>query len=210
MKHTLLILTFFLTWTLSFGQKNEEKLVRQSFDNYKSAILNDKGEEAVKLVDSRTIKYYSDILVLVKTADSTKVETLSIFDKLMIFTIRHIASKEDILSFDAKSLLVYAIENGLVGKNSVADNSIGDVTIDKLFAKGQLVSNGEKTPIDFHFYKEENQWKIDLTPLFEVSTDAFKEMAVGSGQNENNYLFFLLKVLTGNQPSRDIWKPINR
>lgn len=209
MKQTLLALTFFLTWTITYGQKKEEKLVRQSFDNYKSAILNDKGEEAVKYVDSRTIKYYSDILDLVKTADSTKVETLSILDKLMVFSIRHRTSKEEILSFDGKSLLVYAIKNGMVGKNSVANNSIGDVTIDNSFAKGQFIANGQKIPFDFHFYKEENQWKIDITSLFTISTAVFKKMADDSGQNENEYLFSLLEMITRNKPNSEIWKPIN-
>jgi len=209
MKQTLIALTLLLTWAVStYGQKSEEKLVRKSFDNYKSSILNDKGEEAVKYVDSRTIKYYSDILELVKTADSSKVETLSILDKIIVFSIRHRTSKEDVLSFDGKTLLVFAIKSGMVGKNSVANNSIGDVTIDSSFAKGQFIANGNKGPFYFHFYKEEQLWKIDLTSLFPVSTTAFKKMADDSGQNENEYLFSLLEMITGNKPNSQIWQPI--
>ena len=193
---------------IAYGQKSEEKLVKKSFDNYKTAILNNKGDEAVKYVDSRTIKYYSDILELVKTADSTKVETISILDKLMVFSIRHRTSKEDILSFDGKSLLVYAIKSGMVGKNSVANNSIGDVTIDNDFARGQFIANGQKAPFYFHFYNEDGQWKIDLTSLFPVSTMAFKKMADDSGQNQNEYLFSLLEMITGKKPGTEIWKPI--
>jgi len=209
MKQTLIALTLLLTWTVStYGQKSEEKLVRKSFDNYKSSILNDKGEEAVKYVDSRTIKYYSDILELVKTADSSKVGKLSILDKLMVFSIRHRTSKEDVLSFDGKTLFVFAIKSGMVGKNSVANSSIGDVTIDSLFAKGQFIANGNKAPLYFHFYKEEQLWKIDLTSLFPISTTAFKKMADDSGQNENEYLFSLLEMITGNKPNSQIWQPI--
>lgn len=209
MKQTLIALTLLLIWTTSsYGQKSEEKLVRKSFDNYKSAILNDKGAEAVKYVDSRTIKYYSDILELVKTADSAKVETLSILDKLMVFSIRHRTSREDVLSFDGKTLFVYAIKSGMVGKNSVANNSIGDVTIDYSFAKGQFIANGNKAPFYFHFYKEADQWKIDLTSLFTVSTTAFKKMADESEQTENEYLFSLLEMITGNKPNSQVWQPV--
>ena len=209
MKQTLIALTLFFFWTSSaYGQKNEEKLVRKSFDSYKSAILNDKGEEAVKYVDSRTIKYYSDILELVKNGDSTKIETLSILDKLMVFSIRHRTSKQDILSFDGKTLLVYAIKSGMVGKNSVANNTIGDVTIDSSFAKGQFISNGNKAPFYFHFYKEDQQWKIDLTSLFPISTKAFKKMADESEQNQNEYLFSLLEMITGKKPTQEIWQSI--
>jgi hypothetical protein len=203
------VLFTLLTGQLTYGQKSEEKLVKKLFDNYKSAILNDKGEEAVNYVDSKTIKYYSDILELVKTADSAKVETLSILDKLMVFTIRHKTSKNDILSFDGKSLLVFAIKNGIAGKNSGANNSIGEVIIEGAFAKGQFIDNGQKAPFYFHFYKEEGQWKIDLTSLFPVSAMAFKKMADESGENQNDFLFSLLEMITGKKPSAEIWQPIN-
>ncbi|HOX83192.1 MAG TPA: hypothetical protein PLJ60_19740 [Chryseolinea sp.] len=209
MKQKLIALILLLTLTgLTYAQKSEEKLVRKSFDSYKSAILNDKGEEAVKYVDSRTIKYYSDILELVKTADSTEVETLSILDKLMVFSIRHRTPREDVLSFDGEALLVYAIKNGMVGKNSVANNSIGDVTIDNSFAKGQFIANGNKAPLYFHFYKESEQWKIDLTSLFPISTTAFKKMADESGKNENEFLFSVLEIITNKKPGSQIWNPV--
>ena len=203
------ILLLLLTGQLTYGQKSEEKLVKKSFDNYKSAILNDKGEEAVKYVDSRTIKYYSEILELVKTADSSKIETLSILDKLMVFSIRHRTDKNDILSFDGETLLVYAIKSGMVGKNGVVNNSIGEVIIESEFAKGQFITNGQKTPFYFHFYKEEGQWKIDLTSLFPVSTMAFKKMVDESGEDQNDYLFSLLEIITGRKPGPEIWQPIN-
>jgi hypothetical protein len=195
--------------TPSIGQRKEDNLVRQAFENYKSAILNDKGEEAVKYVDSRTIKYYGDIVDLVKHGDSTKVNSLSIMDKLMVFSVRHRASKEDIVSFDGKGLLVYAIKSGMVGKNSVANHAIGEVTFDNDFAKGQFIANGQKVPFFFHFYKENGQWKIDLTSIFSVSTMAIKKMVQDSEQDENEFLFSLLENVTGRKPGPEIWQAVN-
>ncbi len=209
MKHAVITLTLLLAFTASaYAQKGEEKQVRRSFDNYRSAILNDKGDEAAKFVDSRTLKYYGDMLELVRTADSAKVESLSILDKVMVFSIRHRASREEILSFDGRALLIYAIERGMVGKNSVAANTIGDVEVNNAFAKGQLIANGDPAPFYFHFYKEEGQWKIDLTALFPVSTTAFQRMADESGKDENEFLFSILEILTGDKPSGQIWQPV--
>ena len=61
----LLLLTSFD----AHSQKKEEKLVKKAFDNYKYAILNDEGENAVQFLDSRTIQYYEKMLELVKTGD---------------------------------------------------------------------------------------------------------------------------------------------
>ena len=186
----------------------EKDAVKEAFNNYKSAILNDKGEEAVNHVDSRTIAYYSDILEKTKTADSTSVESLELMDKLMVFAIRHRTSKEKILSFDGKELLVHAIQEGMVGKNSVANNSIGEVTIDGDFAKGQFIANGQAAPFFFHFYQESGDWKVDLTSIFPPANMAFQQMVDQSGQSENEYLFMLLGMLTGKEPGAEIWETI--
>ena len=203
----VLISTSFVV-SICSGQTVDQKLVKQSFNNYKSAILNDKGNEAAGFVDSRTIRYYSDILTLVKNADSLQVDSLSVTDKLMVFSIRCRTSREDILSFDGKKLLAYAVNSGMVGKNSVADNSIGNVTIDKDFAKGQLVVKGKAAPLYFHFYREEEQWKIDLTSIFPITTKLFQGMADESGQNTNDYLLSLLEIITGKKPGQEIWQPV--
>jgi hypothetical protein len=210
MKKISQLLFFIVILTTSCrGQEDETKLVREAFDNYKSAILNDKGDEAVKYVDSRTIKYYQQIIDIAKNADSAKVVSLPLIDRLMVFSIRHRTSKEQILSFDGKALLVYAIKSGMVGKNSVANNSIGEVSIDNNFAKAQFIANGQKAPFYFHFYKEDSKWKIDLTSIFSVSGMAFKKMIQESGQDENEYLFSLLENLTGKYPGKEIWKRVN-
>lgn len=207
-KKILLTIIAAIIYTSGYGKKTEEELVRESFDKYKSSILNDQGTNAIKYVDSRTINYYSEMLDKTKHADSVEVNSMGILDKLMVFAIRHRASKDDILSFDGKGLLVYAIKSGMVGKNSVASNTVGDISIDGKFAKGQLITNGQKTPLYFHFYKEKSVWKLDLTSLFPAGAIAFKKMQEGSGMNENEYLFMLLEMITGKKPGTEIWNTI--
>src|SRR5690606_16152787 len=120
LQRTAIILLFAITTIgACTAQKKEEKLVNKSFEGYKDAILNDRGEEAVKFVDSRTMNYYAHVLDKVKNADSVEVSALSLMDKLMVLSVRHRAKKEEILRFTGESLFVYAIKEGMVGKNSV-------------------------------------------------------------------------------------------
>jgi hypothetical protein len=210
MKKSLFFLSSFLIFLVACAaQQNQEELVQEAYNNYKSAILNDKGEEAVNYVDSRTIKYYGDILETVKSADKARINSLSLLDKLMVLIIRHKVPKEDILSFDGKQLLIFAIKNGMVGKSSVSNNSIGEVIIDKEFAKGQYISNGKTTNVSLHFYKEEGQWKIDLTSIFGIANLAFKQMIDKSGEDEDVVIFSVLESMTGKKPTEEIWQPIN-
>lgn len=200
--------TLFCLSVVAIAQSKDVALVKQAFDNYKSAILNDKGEKAMEYVDSRTIKYYDYILEAAKNADSSKLNSLPLTDKITILTFRHRASREDIMSMDGKGLFVYAIKNGMVGKNSVSNNSIGEVTVDQDFAKGQLVVRGKAVPMFFHFYREQDQWKLDLTSLFPIANMTFKKMVEDSGEEENDYLFNLLEILTGKRPGPEIWQPM--
>ena len=208
--HPFPIVILFLLFTgITFAQNNEDKAVRNSFDNYKNAILNDNGAEAVKHVSERTIRYYDAILDHVKNSDSAKVDSLSILDKLMVFSLRHRSTRNEILTFNGRSLFVYAIKSGMVGKNSVANLTIGEVTIDNNTAKGQIESHGNKSPMSFDFYKEGEGWKVDLTSIFPMSVSAFQKMAENAGETENQFLFSLLERVTGKKPGPEIWKKMN-
>lgn len=194
----------------SIQVQNQEDLVKEAFNSYKSSILNDKGEDAVNYVDTNTIKYYEKVLELVKNADRKEISSLSLLDKLMVVLIRHTINKEDIFSFDGRKLLVYAIENGMVGKDSVMNNSIGKVSIDENFAKGEMLVNGKKSSIYFHFYKESGAWKVDLTSIFDISNTAFKKMVEESGQTENDFIFLIIKSSNGKKPNSNIWEPLKK
>ncbi len=202
-----LVALFFLIASPIHSQDNEIKSIKTVFEDYKSAILNDRGEEAANYVDSRTIQYYIDMLEIIKVGDSSSIEKLNILDKVTVFSVRHRADKSDIMPLDGKGLFIYAIKQGMVGKNSVVNSSVGEIIIKDNFAQGQFVVGGDSAPFYFHFYKEDGKWKIDLTQLFSVGMGALKKMAEDSGQQENDFIFTLLEMLTGKQPGLEIWVP---
>jgi len=199
-----------LTPMLTIAQQTEEKKVKKTFEDYKSAILNDKGDEAVKQVDTKTITYYGDILEKVKTADSLKVDRLSLMDKLIVLVIRHRISKEEIMTTNGKQLLVTAIKMGMVGKSSVINNEVGLVKVNGNFASGELLVRGQKTPLAFEFHKENGIWKLDLTAIFPAGEAAFHQMVKQSGEPENEYLLSLIELTTGKEPKAEVWVPTSQ
>jgi hypothetical protein len=186
----------------------EEEAVRKTFNNYKSAILNDQGAVAIKYVDRNTLRYYNDVLQLVKHADSAKVAALPIMDKMMVLLIRHRTPRGEILTFDGKSLFVYAVKSGMVGKQSVENSFVGQVLTEGDFAKGQYLMGTQKTALFLHFYKESGLWKIDLTSIFDVGSEAVQQLVTQSRQTENDFLFLIMEQLTGKEPDPQIWQPV--
>ncbi len=209
MKHIIFyfVLAFF-TPTVSLAQVSEKDQVKKTFDHYKSAILNDEAEAALKTIDLKTRNYYTDILKTVKTADSTQIASRSLVDKITVLGIRARANKEEILKMQGTDAFLFAIRNGMVGKNSVSNNSVGEITIDKNFAKGELVVQGNKTPVFFHFYKEEDGWKLNLTELFALSNMALKNMLKDSELPEDQAILQLVGVAAGKELTTEIFKPL--
>lgn len=191
-----------------FGQNSEDSLIRKAFTVYKTGILNDNADDALSVVDSHTVKYYADILNDVKKADSVRINSLSLINKVTVLGIRASATKNEILAMRGTDAFIYAVKKGLVGKNSVMNDTVGEITIDKDFAKAELLDIHEKTGLFFHFYKEDGKWKIDLTALFPISNIVLQRMIEKSGKNENEFLFEILTIMSGKKVTSDIFNPI--
>jgi len=206
MKSNLTILVLFILTNFVVAQDNDLGLIRKNFDSYKTFLYNGNGGEAANLVDSHTIKYYGDIIELVKNADSLKVESLSLWDKIMVLTVRQRVSKENILNFDGKALLIHAINNGMIDKNGAGSFTLGDVTVDKNSAKGQLIFKGTGSPYFLNFYKESGQWKYDLTSSFPIFIPALQKLVTEFG--ERGSIDLMLSAVKGNKQCQNVWIPI--
>lgn len=195
---------------IATAQKKDIKAIQASFEKYKAAVLNDRGEEAFKYVDSRSLAYYSSLIEVIKNADSTKLEQLPLIDKMTVLMIRHRAPAEDLLTYDGKALFVYAIGEGMVSKNSVATSSLDNIEVVGEFAKAQFVSDGEPSPYYFHYYKEDGKWKLDLTSLLKIGALAMDHLVAQSEMEENDFLLYIIGLVEGTEPSPDIWLPLQR
>jgi len=90
----------------------------------------------------------------------------------MVLIVRHRVSKENILKFDGKALMIYTINNRMIDKSRVMGLTIGGLTVENNFAKGQIIANRIESPFFLHFFKENGQWKYDLTSSFLIGIPA--------------------------------------
>ncbi len=192
----------------SIVAKGQEDSIRNVFAEYKAAILKDRGEDAANVIDSRTIEYYAKMCQLALYGQKKEVQGLPIIDRIMVLGIRHVATVAEIISFDGYKMFVFAVNRGMVGKSSVADNTLGTVTIDGDFATAQHLSKGTVTPLFFHFYRENSVWKLNLTEMMPLLGPMLEDMIAEQSSNENKYLLELLEILYGRNPGNSPWKPM--
>lgn len=185
--------------------KQDALAIEACFTQYKVAILNNNGQEAIKYIDKTTVDYYAEMVECAKTIKSTELQKLSFLDKLMVLSLRHRATAEQLNSFTGESVLVWAVEQGMIGKESVQNITIGKVDIEGLNAKGQFVNLGQATPFYYEFNKENDAWKIDLTSIFKVSEKALLQAARMQGMNSQEFIYYMLEMVTGEEVDPNIW-----
>ncbi len=190
------------------NQTKEKAKITKVFSGYIKAILGDNGKTAYTLIDKHTKDYYKDMLRLSLIANKEKVKSLSLVNKLMVFALRHRLDKKKLISMTAKDLIIYAVENGWVGKNSVMNLEIGKITISNSFAKAKVIVSQKETPMYYHFYKESGRWKIDLTEMMKWGELGLKKVMEKSGKDEDQFIFSILEAISGKKVDSKIWKPI--
>jgi len=199
-----LIITFLLIAVLSFAQSPQADL-EKTFTSYQAAQLDNKGDEAVKYLDSMSMDYFKMILEKVRGADSLAIEALPLSGKFNVLMIRHLASKKEILGFTPATMTAFAFNHGM-GKTKLEGATLGKAKIKGNNAKANLVNSGKKTDTEFVFNLEHGQWKIDVLPLMQESEADIKAML--NGKNENEFIFDMLELMTGKAPTSAIWKKI--
>ena len=201
------IFTLFLIFLFSCTDNSDEKLIEQTFQTYKSSVINDDGKKAIQVIDKRTIDHYKRILTLTISADSSSVEKLPVMDKFFVLAIRHIVPADSILSMTGDGLFIYAINKGMIGKEGAMKLDVGNIAIDDNFAIAEFTSEGKMTGIKINFYKYDGNWKFDLSSFFQVGNVAFKNLLKDCPSTENECIAEILTTTYG-KTGRDVWTPI--
>ncbi|GJQ60010.1 MAG: hypothetical protein D8M57_17560 [Candidatus Scalindua sp. AMX11] len=182
--------------------------VRGAFDNYRSSILNQDGSKAVKYVSKSTIEYYRKIMNATLTGKEEEVRGLSTIDKMMVILLRHRMKVKVLSKMTAENLFIHSVDKGWIGKDSVINSDIGEITESNNKATAVFINYGKKTPLKYQFVKEQEQWKLDLTAVMPISDEAFKQVIESSNLDEDEYIFKILESISGEKLSEDIWQPL--
>jgi hypothetical protein len=210
-KHLFQVIAMILAFSnpiYTSAQTLESDDIRKSFNDYKAAILASDGDKAVTYVDQNTIEYYNGILENTLKSDSLTISNLEMIDRVVILMVRQSTTTNELESMDGNALFVYAVDNGLVGKNSVQNNTIGTVEVNEDSAKATLNMNGKSTETAFNYHLEDGVWKIDLTSIFPEAEIALKSLVKSSGKSENEYIMMVIQFVTNEKPKPNIWQPL--
>lgn len=189
---------------------SEEVAVKETFDQYKTALVKNDGKSAAEAVSLGTIADYESARKLALEADASELRKISITKRLIVLRLRLEYPYEELKKFSAKGIFVAAVNKGWIGKEGVLTSSLGKVTSSGDSAIGNIVVKGQEiTDPNFpkyHFKKESGKWKIDLVAMNNMANAVLSKQVADSGMNENDFLLFVLTIVTKNKVDESVFQ----
>ena len=190
--------------------KSDEEQIKEVYENYKNAILDDDAELAVSFIDNNTEEYFNDILFHVINSDSIEISNLPTYDKMTIMIVRHTIEDEIILDLDGKTLFQTLISDEFIDRQSILYTGIGEVTVSGNDAFGNLLVNDEESIFGYDFHRINDVWKIDVSSIFEPTDIVLRDIVNEQNLTDIEYIFQSIEIKSGSYPDSTIWIPVGK
>ncbi len=162
------------------------------------AIRDDQGSLAYSLVDQRTRRYWDELCHKVIHAEKQDFVEFGLMDKMQVILARLNIPDTHLIAMNGQVLFEYAVNHGWVGTDSLLTLGLGNIEINGNVASGNAIIQTGTSPLyQFHFYKEAEGWKIDLTEMLRVAEAVLIHYMEESGKTEEDYLFEIVHMITG-------------
>jgi hypothetical protein len=181
---------------------NEEILIQQVFEQYRSALLQGDGEAALAALDLETIDWYEQVIEFALTLDRDDLNRLDFIEKFTVLRLRHEFSRDELEDLTGDELIKIAIENGWISRSSVESLELEDVEVNDL--RGIVTITGISEPL-FLFVKEDGQWKFMLWKVTALGNPAFEQLVAESGLSEDEFVIGILEALSSFQVDERIF-----
>lgn len=185
----------------------EKEQVKASFQQYKKAVLNQDGPAAAQQLSSNSIIYYDEVLSKVLHGTEQEVKALSSGDMMQVVALRYFFPKEELMGYDGRQLYEAMIANKFTEDRQLARTDLGKIAVKGNKAKGQMVINGQPSPIFFDFKKEQGAWKLDLTTTVIMTTKFVEQQAQAAQLTVPEYLEQTMQL--SEEEKKSIWQPLD-
>jgi len=192
------------------AQEGDSNKVVTAFNTYKQAVIAQKGQDAVSVVNRKTLDYFGQMLNHVLRSSKGDVQKLRTADKFLVLRSRHQIKAEELKKMSAADFIALGIDKGWTTKESAMNLELGQVDVVGDTAKAELIVSGKKAPpaMAYVFSKESGKWKLDMLPMMVRADQMFKQMIRQNEVKEDEFIFDLIESLSGTKVSQSVWNPI--
>lgn len=205
MKCFLLIILLAIAGS-TFGQSQADS-VSVCFQKFKAAVAEGSGNEAAEVIAAKTIEHYQSLLNIALEGDSMEVASLGLLDRLVVIAVRNQLSRAEVLKLNGKSFIAYAVDQGMLSKNSITNFQLGETRTTSRFTTSQIIVGEMETPLKIHFYDEQG-WKLDVTPILTAMGTSLSRTVSTAGMSETEWIIMTVQSFSGKLINGNIWLPM--
>jgi hypothetical protein len=189
----------------STAQAADIEAITATFEQYRSHLLARNGAAVWDVVSPGTVDYYNELARLVATAGPEELAGKSLVDRFTVARFRVDLPADQLAAMDGRAVLAHGVDQGYIDQSSVANSELGDIRIDDDRAFAPLVTGSQRSPVDFEFVRVGQDWKFDLAATMPHANAEFSKMARESGQTEDEFIFEMLEILSGERVDASIY-----
>jgi hypothetical protein len=192
---------------------SEAAAVRQSFHGLKTALLQNRGEDAAGLVSQSTLALTEQARDLALYGTQAELEAQPTAMLVAALSLRQSIPAADLQSMPAYDLVAHVVNTDLTRDGSVVAIDIGGVRVDRGTALADVVSNRPFPVSQLRFNKEQGVWKLDLRDVAYGDTAidrVARRLAGGSAAGQQalrNEMILAMLAMQGSGIDASIWQP---
>lgn len=175
---------------------DEKAAIEQLTTRWVGAVAG-RDDAMVEMLSASSRAYYPRMQQLALHGSVAELESLNVIDQLQVLLLRLLMDAEKLQAMDDRELLVFAAENGLIGMDLRASDTLGDIEINGYSGQGRLYKFGLTDRPDRnlqYFVKEEGSWRIELQGELERLNTDFINFQARTGLPSFEAAFLILET----------------
>ena len=155
-----------------------------------------------------THDYYEEIRTLALTADRARLKQLTLTWQMGILGMRLRLTAKQLTSMTGRDLFVYAVDQGWIGKDTVANQDIGKITVTGDHAHAPSTVGGKTTPLKMQFIRQDGVWRLDMMHMMKFANTVMDQLREQTGVPEDEFLDRVVATVTGKRLTDATWEPL--
>lgn len=184
-----------------------QEAVRQSFAEYKRAVMAADGAAAAGLLSTATVQWYGKIQDLALHGSKQEVEQLGPLEKIQVLASRQRVPADELRTMSPRQLVAYSVRKGFVDKVGTGRSELGTVTASGGTAVANVLLGGKDSGQQYHFVREDGRWLFDQLPTLATSEEGLKAAAAQRGMPVDQFVQALIESGSGKKITEDLWQP---
>ena len=184
-----------------------QEAVRQSFAEYRRAVMADDGAAAAGQLSAATVQWYGKMQDLALHGSKEEVEQLGPLEKIQVLAFRQRVPADELRAMSPRQLVAYSVTHGWVGKVGTGRSELGPVTASSNTAVANVLVGGKDSGKQYHFVREDGRWLFNQLPTLEDSDDELKHTAAQRDISVDELVQALIESGSGKKITPDLWRP---